>query len=147
MATATTTPPRTPHKAGPAAPTTFRLLLSIGGTVYWVRPITSALHAKAFRLRRADGQGEHYVTQDEHGTTATAATSPGGTRAGGRPASTSGPCGPRGCSTAPRRPRRRRRAGSGTSSTRPDRHRPRGSNPGAGPLRDAHHGGRTADQD
>ena len=64
MATATTTPPR---KAGPAAPTTFRLLLAIGGTVYWVRPITSALHARAFRLRRADGQGEHYVTQDEHG--------------------------------------------------------------------------------
>lgn len=67
MATATTTPPRKPRKAGPAAPTTFRLLLAIGGTVYWVRPITSALHAKAFRLRRADGQGEHYVTQDEHG--------------------------------------------------------------------------------
>src|SRR5207249_2019538 len=33
--------PRTPRTAGPAAPTTFRLLLSIGGTVYWVRPSSS----------------------------------------------------------------------------------------------------------
>ena len=67
MATATTTRAARTRKARPAAPTTFRLLLALGGTVYWVRPITSALHAKAFRLRRADGRGEHYVTQDEHG--------------------------------------------------------------------------------
>ena len=130
MATATTTPPRKPRTAGPAAPTTFRLLLAIGGTAYWVRPITSALHAQAFRLRRADGQGEHYVTQDEHGHHCDCGDFTwGATRAGGRPASTSGPSWPRGCSTAPRRPRRRRRAGSGTSSTRPDRHRPRESTP------------------
>ena len=67
MATATTPKAARTRTPRPAAPTTFRLLLSIGGTVYWVRPITSALHAKAFRLRRADGRGEHYVTQDEHG--------------------------------------------------------------------------------
>ena len=67
MATATTTRAARTRTPRPAAPTTFRLLLALGGTVYWVRPITSALHAKAFRLRRADGRGEHYVTQDEHG--------------------------------------------------------------------------------
>jgi hypothetical protein len=67
MATATTTKAARTRKASPAAPTTFRMLLALGGTAYWVRPITSALHAKAFRLRRADGRGEHYVTQDEHG--------------------------------------------------------------------------------
>jgi hypothetical protein len=67
MATATTTRAARTRTPRPAAPTTFRLLLALGGTVYWVRPITSALHAKAFRLRRADGRGEHHVTQDEHG--------------------------------------------------------------------------------
>jgi hypothetical protein len=60
------TPART-RKARPAAPTTVRLLLAIGTTAYRVRPITSALHSKAFRLRRADGTGEYFVTQDEHG--------------------------------------------------------------------------------
>jgi hypothetical protein len=34
---------------------------------YRVRPITSALHSKAFRLRRVDGKGEYHVTQDGHG--------------------------------------------------------------------------------
>ena len=65
MATATTTRAARTRTPRPAAPTTFRLLLALGGTLYWVRPTTSALHAKAFRLRRADGRGEHYVTQDE----------------------------------------------------------------------------------
>jgi hypothetical protein len=51
----------------PATPATVRLLLAIGSTVYRVRPITSALHSRAFRLRRADGRGEYHVTQDEHG--------------------------------------------------------------------------------
>jgi hypothetical protein len=55
------------RKARPGAPTTFRLLLSIGGTAYWVRPITSAIHARAFRLRRIDGKAEYHVTQDEDG--------------------------------------------------------------------------------
>jgi hypothetical protein len=53
--------------ARPAAPTTFRLLLAIGTTDYRVRPITSALHSRAFRLRRADGKGEYFVTQGEDG--------------------------------------------------------------------------------
>src|SRR3982751_2138166 len=64
MATATTPKPR---KARKPVPTTFRLLLAIGSTVYWVRPITSTLHSKACRLRRADGKGEYFVTQDQHG--------------------------------------------------------------------------------
>ena len=55
MATATMTRAARTRTPRPAAPTTFRLLLALGGTVYWVRPIASALYAKAFRLRRADG--------------------------------------------------------------------------------------------
>lgn len=48
----------------PSAPATVRLLLAIGSTAYRVRPITSELHARAFRLRRVDGKGEYHVTQD-----------------------------------------------------------------------------------
>jgi hypothetical protein len=41
-------------------------MLAIGATVYRVRPITSALHSKAFRLRKPDGTA-YFVTQDENG--------------------------------------------------------------------------------
>jgi hypothetical protein len=101
--------PRT-RKARPAAPTTFRLLLAIGSTAYWVRPITSALHAKAFRLRRADGTGEYFVTT---ATPAIAEITSGGTRGPGRRASTSGRFARPVCSTSPeRRPGTRHGAGS-----------------------------------
>jgi hypothetical protein len=66
--TPTTTTARKTRRARPAAPTTIRLMLGIGSTVYWVRPITSALHARAFRLRKADA--EYFVTQDEAGVQA-----------------------------------------------------------------------------
>ena len=65
--TATTPKPARTRKHRTAVPTTFRLLLAIGGTVYWVRPVTSDLHSRAFRLRRADGKGEYHVIQDDAG--------------------------------------------------------------------------------
>src|SRR5215210_5142247 len=69
--TTATTAPKAPRlqrlrKPRTPAPTTCRLLLVIGATTYTVRPITSAFHSRAWRLRKPDGTAYH-VTQDEAG--------------------------------------------------------------------------------
>ena len=66
MATATLTKPARLRKARKPAPTTCRLALTIGATTYTIRPIASALHSRAYRLRKPDGT-VYYVTQDQHG--------------------------------------------------------------------------------
>ena len=62
---ATTTTPK-PRKARKPSPTSCRLTLAIGSTTYTVRPIPSALHSKAYRLRKPDGTAYH-VTKDQYG--------------------------------------------------------------------------------